>query len=208
MTDRPFYHDGMRALQDRFDGRRVADRLEGHRTHYAFWDEERAWISTAQFFFLATTHDDYVDCSVKCGDPGFIRITGPNTIAYPEYDGNYMFRSLGNMARNPNVGLLFAKFDGKERRIRINGKATIVDDPAIVSTFHGARLVVRIECEIFSNCPRYMPDLVHGKPSPNPPRPDYRPPTPEWKQRDYIRDVLPADDPHAPVAKDPSARPG
>ena len=102
----------MRDLQDRFDGRRVADRLEQHRTHHAFWDEERRWISEAQFFCLATTWQDYVDCSIKCGDPGFVRITGPATIEYPEYDGNSMYRSLGNIAKNPNVGLLFVRFDG------------------------------------------------------------------------------------------------
>lgn len=195
MDKRPFYHEGMRDLQDRFDGRRVADRLDERRRHDEFWEEERDWISQAPFFFIATTFDGYVDCSVKCGDPGFIRIVGPATLEYPEYDGNYMFRSLGNIARNPNVGLLFAKFDGHARRIRINGRASIIDDPAVVATHHGAKLVVRIECEIYANCPRYMPDLVHGEPSPHPPRPGTEPPTPEWKQRDYIRDVLPADDP-------------
>ena len=185
------------AGQDRFGGRRVADRLNEHRTHDAFWDEERDWIAKARFFFLATASGDYVDCSVKCGDPGFVRIVGPATIEYPEYDGNYMFRSLGNIARNPNVGLLFAPFDGETRRIRVNGRASIIDDPDAVASHRGAKLVVRIDCEIYANCPRYMPDLAHGVPSPDPPRPDRPPPNPEWKRRAYIRDVLPADDPTA-----------
>ncbi len=192
MEARAFYHDGMRDLQDRFGGRDVADRLDEHRKHDAFWDEERTWIAQARFFFLATSHADYVDCSVKSGDPGFIRIVGPGTLEYPEYDGNLMFRSLGNIAKNPNVGLLFAPFDGG-RRIRANGRATILDDPDVVAAHHGAKLVVRVECEIFSNCPRYMPDLVHDRRSPNPPRPGVTPPVPEWKGRDYIKDVLPTE---------------
>ena len=66
----------------------------------------------------------------------------------------------------------------------------------MVATHHGAKLVVRVACEIFSNCPRYLPDLVHDQASPYVPRPGSLPPAPEWKQRDYIRDILPRDDPH------------
>src|SRR5947209_12896436 len=100
----PFYHDGMRELQDRFDGRRVADGLEKHRLHFEFWDWERKLIEETPFFFIATTYQDNVDCSMRSGDPGFVKITGPDTLEYPEYDGNNMYRTLGNILRNPNVG--------------------------------------------------------------------------------------------------------
>jgi hypothetical protein len=50
----PFYHDGMRELQDRFDGRRVADGLEKHRLHFEFWEQDRKLIEEARFFFIAT----------------------------------------------------------------------------------------------------------------------------------------------------------
>ena len=124
----PFYHDGMRELQDRFDGRRVADGLEKHRLHFEFWEQDRKLIEEARFFFIATSYRDNVDCSMRSGDPGFVRITGPDTLEYPEYDGNNMYRTLGNIHRNPNVGLLFVRFDGKTFRSRIRGKATIHDD--------------------------------------------------------------------------------
>ena len=65
----PFYHDGMRELQDRFDGRRVADGLEKHRLHFAFWEQERKLIEETRFFFIATSYQDNVDCSMRSGDP-------------------------------------------------------------------------------------------------------------------------------------------
>ena len=156
MEGRLFYHEGMRLLQDRFDGRRVADALGSTRTHYEFWPDEIDLIQSAQFFFIATAWNDYVDCSIKAGDPGFVKIRGPGTLEYPEYDGNSMYRTLGNIEKNQNVGLLFVNFDGKSRRIRVNGKASICDDAQTLNAHYGAKLVVRIECEIFPNCPRYL----------------------------------------------------
>ena len=192
----PFYHDGMRALQDQFDGRRVADALNANRTHHEFWDEERDLITQASFFFIASAWGDYVDCSIKSGDPGFVQIVAPDMLEYPEYDGNSMYRTAGNIAKHGKVGLLFVKFDGISRRARVNGRATLHDDPDSLARHHGAKLVVRVVCEIFPNCPRYAPDLLGGHASVHPPRPDYAPPAPEWKSRDYLRDILPAHDPH------------
>src|SRR5690242_14737851 len=198
MTEwRQFYHDGMRTLQDRFDGRRVADRLAEHRRRYDFWDEDRALIENAPFFFIATSYGDYTDCSMRAGMPGFVRIVGPGMLEFPEYDGNSMYRTLGNISRNPNVGLLFVKFDGSTPRVRINGHATILDDAAALARHHAAKLVVRVVCELYSNCPRSVHDLEAGRLSAYLPRPGYDPPAPEWKSRDYIRDILPMNDPHA-----------
>jgi uncharacterized protein len=196
----PFYHDGMRELQDRFDGRRVADGLQKHRLHFEFWEQDRKLIGEARFFFIATSYQDNIDCSMRSGDPGFVRITGPDTLEFPEYDGNNMYRTLGNIHRNPNVALLFVCFDGKTFRTRIRGKATLHDDPETLAAHHGAKLVVRVKCEIFPNCPRYIPDLMGASEAvpanPFVPRPGYEPPPPEWKSRDYLKDVLSKYDPH------------
>jgi predicted pyridoxine 5'-phosphate oxidase superfamily flavin-nucleotide-binding protein len=197
IRDRPFFHEGMRALQDEHDGRRTADAIADKRVHREFWDAERQMIEQAQVFFIASTYESHVDCSAKSGDPGFVKIVGPGTIEYPEYDGNSMYRTLGNISMNPNVGLLFVKFDGKSLRIRINGQASLHDDAETLSRHHGAKLVVRIDCEIYPNCPRYLPDMQTGAPSPYVPREgEPPPPPPEWKKRDYIRLGLPKDDPH------------
>ncbi len=198
---RPFYHEGMRSLQDRFDGRRVADALAAHRVRHDFWDEDRRMIEQASFFFIATSFGEHVDCSMRSGAPGFIQITGPGTLEFPEYDGNSMYRTLGNISRNPNVGLLFVKFDGQSYRIRINGRAAILDDAESLARHHAAKLVVRVECELFSNCPRAVHDIPGDRLSVYVPRTGHEPPAPEWKSRDYLRDILPADDPHRPKAE-------
>lgn len=151
MWQRPFYHEGMSELQDRFDGRRVAEAIERHRKHYEFWDDEKQMIETSPFFFIGTSWNDYIDCNIKSGDPGFVKVVGPNIIEYPEYDSNSMYRTLGNISKNPNVGLLFVRFDGKSRRMRVNGRASILDDAAAIGRHFGAQLVVRIECEIYPN---------------------------------------------------------
>ena len=200
--DQPFYHDGMRELQDRFDGRRVADGLEKNRRYFEFWEQDRKLIEGASFFFIATSHNDLADCSMRSGDPGFVKITGPDTLEYPEYDGNNMYRTLGNIAKNPNVGLLFVRFDGKSFRTRIRGRVTLHDDAETMARHHGAKLVVQVVCEMFPNCPRYVPDMMGETESPPPnvftPRPGHAPPPPEWKSRDYLRDVLSIHDPHHP----------
>jgi predicted pyridoxine 5'-phosphate oxidase superfamily flavin-nucleotide-binding protein len=201
MWERPFFHEGMRDFQDRLDGRRVAEAIEAKRKHYEFWGDEKELIESSPFFFIATSWQDYADCSIRSGDPGFVRITGPNVIEFPEYDGNSMYRTIGNIAKNPNVGLLFVRFDGKSGRIRVNGRAAILDDAASIGRHFGAKLVVRVECEIYPNCPRYVPDMMTSgegfKASPFIPRSEHGPPpSPEWKYRSYIRDVLPKDDPH------------
>lgn len=186
----------MRALQDRFDGRRVADRLAEWRRRYDFWPDDRALIESASFFLIASAYGESVDASLRSGHPGFVRIVGPGTLEWPEYDGNSMYRTLGNISRNRRVGLLFVRFDGKSYRIRINGRATIVDDPEVVAAHHGAKLVVRVVCELYSNCPRSVHDLAGGALSGYLPAPGHEPPPPQWKARDYIRDVLPDRDPH------------
>lgn len=192
----PFYHEGMRALQDRFDGRRVADALAARRRHYDFWNQDRAMIETATFFFIATAYGTNVDCSMRAGEPGFVKIVGPGLIEWPEYDGNSMYRTLGNISRNPHVGLLFVEFDGKSYRIRINGLATICDDAETLAHHHAAKLVVRVACELYTNCPRAVHDLANGSLSEYLPRAGHTPPAPQWKSRDYIRDILPEGDPH------------
>src|ERR1700760_4824560 len=102
------YHDGNRQLQDRFDSRRISDRLEEKQTRKEFSADDKAFIEALPYFFLATADDDgRPDCSFKGGQPGFVRVTGPSELAFPDYDGNGMFKSLGNVLVNPEIGLLF-----------------------------------------------------------------------------------------------------
>ncbi|WP_165838808.1 pyridoxamine 5'-phosphate oxidase family protein [Roseicella frigidaeris] len=193
------FHAGNRSLQDRHDGRRVADALEARRRVSAFAPEHVALIEAAPFFFLASAAEGAVDCSFKGGPPGFVRVTGPASLEWPDYDGNSMYLSLGNILRSPAIGLLFIAFDGRSPRLRLRGRASLVEDPARLAALPGARRLVRVAVtDIFPNCPRYIPDLATSQPSAYLPREDGGSAPPDWKGRDYIRDILPRDDPHRP----------
>src|SRR5260221_649481 len=68
----------------------------------AFTDDDRFLIESRPFFFRATADaDGRPDCSHKGGLPGFVRVVEPDTLAFPDYDGNGMFKSLGNVLANP-----------------------------------------------------------------------------------------------------------
>jgi predicted pyridoxine 5'-phosphate oxidase superfamily flavin-nucleotide-binding protein len=186
------YHDGARALQDRFDSRRIADRLEEITVHTAFSADDRALIERAAMFFLATADaDGWPDCSYKGGVPGFVRVVDARSLEFPSYDGNGMFRSLGNIVVNPKVGLLFVDFD-QRTRVRVNGLASVSDDPEALAAFDGAQAVVRVEVErIFPNCPRYIHRMDLVELSDHAPRADHVPPVPDWKKMEVFRDHLP-----------------
>ena len=190
------YHDGMRCLQDRFDTRRLADRLDEKLGRTTFTADDREFIESRPLFFLATCDaQGHPDCSYKGGDPGFVRITAADELAFPSYDGNGMFRSMGNLLANPWVGMLFIDFE-RPRRLRVNGQASIRDDDPLLEQFVGAQLLVRVRAaRIFPNCPRYIHRMGLVEASPYVPRPDVTPPVPAWKRFDAFRDVLSKDDP-------------
>lgn len=192
----PMYHQGSRAMQDRFDSRRIADRLEAVTVHEAITEDDRAFVESCVMFFLATADaQGWPDCSYKGGLPGFVHVDGPRTISFPDYDGNGMFRSLGNIVVNPRVGLLFVDLE-RSTRLRINGVATVDDTPGVLAAHHGAHAVVRVVVErVFPNCPRCLHRMSLVEHSVYAPQPGHVPPEPEWKQADLFRDALPGAEP-------------
>jgi len=200
MSDSLLYHDGNRQLQDTFDSRRISDRLEEKLTRTAFSADDRTFIESAHYFFLATAdREGRPDCSFKGGMPGFVRVVGPSELAFPDYDGNGMFKSLGNIVVNPSVGLLFIAMHDKPRRLRVNGTATVNrGDPLLAHTV-GAQLIVRVQARaIFPNCPRYIPSMQLVDPSIYAPRPGCDPPEPAWKSFPDFKDHV---HPRQPTAK-------
>jgi predicted pyridoxine 5'-phosphate oxidase superfamily flavin-nucleotide-binding protein len=148
-------------------------------------------------FFLATADaDGSPDCSYKGGMPGFVRVVDECTLEIPDYDGNGMYRSWGNVQVNPRVALLFIDFE-TPKRLRVNGTAVILTDPASCASFPGAAFVVRMRAEhIFPNCPRYIHRMQLVEESVHAPREDYAPPAPAWKSFEVFRDALPERDRH------------
>ena len=196
MSDHPMYHEQSRALQDQFDTRRLADRLVETLVRSEFKDEDRDFIARQRMFFLATCDaEGFPDCSYKGGDPGFVHVHDDRTLVFPSYDGNGMFKSLGNIRQNPAVGLLFLDFE-RPRRLRVNGIAAISSEDPLMASFPGAQLIVRVTARhIFPNCPRYIPRMQLMEPSPFVPAAGCAAPIPKWKTWPQFREVLPAGDP-------------
>jgi predicted pyridoxine 5'-phosphate oxidase superfamily flavin-nucleotide-binding protein len=185
------YHEGNRRLQDEFQSRKIADRLD-ELARIAFSDDDKSFIESRAFFFIATADaEGRPDCSHKGGMPGFVRVSAPDELVFPDYDGNGMFKSLGNIAVNPHVGLLFIDFE-KPRRLRVNGTATISRDDPLLARTVGAQLIVRMRAEaIFPNCPRYIPKMQLVEASPYAPKAGAEFIEPAWKSFPEFAPVVP-----------------
>jgi uncharacterized protein len=201
MSDVPMYHDGSRQLQDQFGTRNLADRLAEVLAHNQFSDDDRAFIESRPLFFLATSDGEgRPDCSYKGGRPGFVRVVDRQTLAFPSYDGNGMFKSLGNVLVNPHVGLLFIDFESPNR-LRVNGEASVHADDVLLAEFEGAQLIVRVRARaVFPNCPRYIHKMQIVEQSVYTPCEGHVPPVPRWKRYPEFREVLPPGD----LASDPA----
>jgi len=187
------YHEGNRALQDAFGSRALADRLVEKLRHDRFTEADAAFIGAQSFFFLATADGEgRPDCSFKGGPPGFARVVAPDLLVFPDYDGNGMFKSLGNISANPHVGLLFIAMGERAGRVRVNGRAEVVADDPMMAGMPGAQLLVKVTpTDIFPNCPRYIPKVTLEEASPYAPGAGAEPLEPKWKAFPDFADVVP-----------------
>ncbi|MBX9630783.1 MAG: pyridoxamine 5'-phosphate oxidase family protein [Burkholderiales bacterium] len=180
-----------RALQDRFESRKLADLVDQVAVHAEIGDEDRAFIESRDMFYLATVDArGFPSCSYKGGDPGFIRVVDNRTIAFPSYDGNGMFYSMGNIAGQAKVGMLFIDFE-TPHRLRLHGTATVSGEDPLLMEYTEADLIVRVKVEeIFINCPRYVHRYRKDTASKYVPRPACETPLVSWKRIDLVQDAL------------------
>jgi hypothetical protein len=192
------FHDGSRLLQDRFDTRRLADRIDERLVVDSISDHDRAFIEARDMFFLASSDEHgHPTCSYKGGDPGFVHVLDERTIAFPNYDGNGMYLSMGNVLRHPDVGMLFIDFEHPSR-LRLEGSASIDLDDPLLPEWPDAQFVVRVAvARVYPNCPRYIHRYALVERSKFVPRQAQETPVPDWKRSDWACDVLPAGDPAA-----------
>jgi predicted pyridoxine 5'-phosphate oxidase superfamily flavin-nucleotide-binding protein len=190
------FNDDHRFWQDRFDTRRVADRIDELLVKDRVDDHAKAFIESRDMFFLATCDaDGNPQCSYKGGDPGFVRVVDDGTIAFPVYDGNGMFLSLGNIRAHANVGMLFIDFEHPDR-VRVNGVATVDLHDPLRAEMTGATAVVRVRTtHVFPNCSRYIHKMQLVERSNFVPRPDIEAPIPDWKRMTWAQEYLPGNDP-------------
>ena len=185
-----------RKLQDRFDTRNLADAELAVIVHDELSESDRGFISAAEMFWLASVDDKgSPTVSYKGGAPGFVNIIDGRTPVFPNYDGNGMYFSMGNIATSSDIGMLFMAFD-KPARLRVQGRATLTDDKTMVGRFPGAQFAVKVDITaLITNCPRYIPKMQRIEGS------RYVPdsttgaqPIPGWKRIDAIQPVLPRRD--------------
>ena len=101
-----FYNPEQRNWQDRHGTRRLADLEVQVIVHDTITAEDKAFIEARDMFFLSTVDErGWPTCSYKGGDPGFVRVLDGKTIAFPAYNGNGMYMSLGNVSANGRVGI-------------------------------------------------------------------------------------------------------
>jgi predicted pyridoxine 5'-phosphate oxidase superfamily flavin-nucleotide-binding protein len=197
------FHEGQISYQERFDTRRLAATLASNAAYGPeIGEAARRLIEVADMFFLATADQNGLpDCSYKGGDPGFVRVLDDRTLAFPSYDGNGIFASLGNIHVNPQVGILFIDFE-HGHRLRLRGEATVAEADPLLAEYPGAHVIVRVRTTlVYPNCKRYVHRMQRIDRSEFVPRAGKTPPVPSWKREDWVPPgALPRDDP----ARDPS----
>ena len=197
------FNSGSRSLQDRFDTQALSERIDTLLVSDTISEHDRRFIEDRDMFFLATADaEGRPTCSYKGGEPGFVRVLDPHTVAFPNYDGNGMYLSTGNILVNPAVGLLFIDFE-RGHRMRLDGAASIEFDDPLREDYPEAQFVVRVRARaVYPNCPRYIHRYELVRRSRFVPQDDRPTPIPEWKRADWAVDSLPQQDP----ARDPGDR--
>lgn len=185
------YGEQHRNIQDAFGTRGMADRVEELVCRTEFDDEAKGFIEHVGMFFLSTIdHQGRPTVSFKGGDAGFVKVVDSTTLVFPSYDGNGMFLSMGNISTNPQVGLLFISFETPSR-LRVQGTASISQDPDLLAQYKEADFVVTVKLsEFWQNCPRYIPKYEKVRDSRYVPRTDCETPLAGWKQLDLVQDVI------------------
>lgn len=185
------YGDSHRELQTAFDVRELADIVEQAVLRETIDAPDKAFIESRDMFFLTTIdHKGRPTVSHKGGDPGFVKVVDEKTIAFPSYDGNAMYLSMGNLQANDNVGLLFIDFENPHR-IRVHGHASIRTDDPLLADYKEAEMIVRVQVtDLFRNCPRYIHKYQKVDASNFVPRENKETPLPDWKRLDLLQGSL------------------
>jgi predicted pyridoxine 5'-phosphate oxidase superfamily flavin-nucleotide-binding protein len=114
-------------------------------------------IAQADTFFIASYHPETgADAAHRGGNPGFVEVTSPTTLAFPNYWGNLMFNTLGNISLDPHAGLLFPDF-ATGTTLQITGTAEVVWDKEKMADFPGANQLVEYKVNRILEMPHALP---------------------------------------------------
>ena len=189
------YRDRHRALQDEFDTRKLADRIEDLACSSELDDAATGFIGAQDFFFLATVDDaGQPTVSYKGGFPGFVKVVNPTTLVFPSFNGNGMYLSMGNVAEMSKIGMLFISFE-RPMRMRLQGTASLLRDGDLLASYKEAELLVRVDVtEVWMNCPRYIHRYERVASSRYVPQEGKETPMAGWKYQEDIQDVIRPDE--------------
>ncbi|GAA3861124.1 pyridoxamine 5'-phosphate oxidase family protein [Streptomyces sedi] len=170
-ADRPG-SDGEHALQERLGTQGRADRFYRDQVLDHLNERMLEFVAAAEMFFLATS-DRHGECdnTFRAGPAGFLVALDSRTLAWPEYRGNGVHASLGNLAENPHAGLLLLDFDRARIGLHVNGRARMADDGELRAAHpwlpeesvpgRRTRIWVRLEVEeAYIHCAKHIPHLV------------------------------------------------
>ena len=191
-----FYTESQKQLQATFDSRRLAERVEeAIVTDVIVPELHQPFIESRDFFFLATVNArGEPTVSHKGGPVGVVTVVDATTLAFPSYDGNGMFLSMGNIAETGKIGMLFIDVE-TPNRVRVQATATSSADDPLLAKYPGAQLLVRAKVEkVFLNCARLIHKHQRVSASPYVPDKDGQTPFPSWKRIDVVQDALPSKD--------------
>ncbi|KUJ67970.1 hypothetical protein ACZ90_23485 [Streptomyces albus subsp. albus] len=172
MPERRPGSDGEHALQQRLGTTERADRFYGDQVLDHLNERMREFVARQEMFFLATAdRRGECDSTFRAGPPGFLRVFDDRTLGYPEYRGNGVLASLGNIEENPHVGILLIDFLRDRIGLHLNGRARVVEDAEMraarpglpVDPVPGRRAVVWVEVtveEAYIHCAKHIPHLA------------------------------------------------
>ncbi len=164
---------GEHRLQQRYG---TAPRARGFYDHQVLDhlnDHMQAFIARMEMAFVATADGSgEADCSFRAGPRGFVRVLGERVLVYPEYRGNGVMASLGNIAENAHIGLLFIDFSGDAIGLHVNGRATIVENDELLAGVSSPAGLSAQSCrrperwvrvdvvEAYIHCSKHIPQMV------------------------------------------------
>jgi predicted pyridoxine 5'-phosphate oxidase superfamily flavin-nucleotide-binding protein len=165
---------GEHFLQQQLGTAERAHRFYDQQARRSLTPQMREFIGRQSMVFLATADSrGECDASFRAGPPGFVQVLDEHTLAYPEFRGNGVLASAGNITENPHLGMLFVDFTHDRIGLHVNGVAGLYTDtdlrslhpglPSDVAPGRAPELWVRLHVEeAYIHCSKYIPHLTQS----------------------------------------------
>jgi len=194
-TPDEFYTKTQRDLQAEHESSNLADAVVAAIVTDELQSKQIDFISSRDYFFLSTVNAvGEPTVSYKGGPVGMVQVISPHKLVFPNYDGNGMFFSMGNVLETRKIGMLFIDME-TPLRVRVQGTAMVSKDKTLLEMFPGSNMVVEVSVDkAFYNCARYIHKHRRLESSKYVPDEDGKQPFPSWKRIKDLQPVLRSDD--------------